>query len=201
MTDGAIRAIGTRTTNAELMRDCAQLGYLNGRVLDMTYGLGRFWNLHRPTTMVTNDLNESTDAMFHRDFTKLPFPDGTFRSVVLDAPYKLNGTGGSHASDEGYGVADKLTVNERMALMYNGLAEARRLASYGAHILFKCQDQVVSGNKVWQTIEFANYGQNLLDLKLIDMLHVSSYRAQPSGRRQLHSRGDYSTLLVFVKPF
>ena len=30
-------------TNAEMIEDVARLGYLDGSVLDVTYGLGTFW--------------------------------------------------------------------------------------------------------------------------------------------------------------
>jgi hypothetical protein len=193
-----VRSIGDRTSNAELMRDCKQLGYLDGLVLDMTYGLGRFWKLHRPRALITNDIDETTDAMWHLDFTMLPCSNETFRAVVFDPPYKLNGTGGSHPSDKGYGVADSLSVESRMDLIFDGVTEGARVLAPSGHLLVKCQDQVVSGHKVWQTWLITDAGQSL-GLRLVDMLHVQSYRPQPAGRRQLHSRGDYSSLLVFKK--
>jgi hypothetical protein len=191
-----VRAIGDRTNNAELMHDCMKLGYLDGYVLDMTYGLGRFWRIVRPLRMVTNDLDRATDAVVHRDFTCLPFRSNAFGSVVFDPPYKLNGTGGSHPSDKGYGVADSLSVESRMRLIFDGITEGARVLAPGGHLLVKCQDQVVSGHKVWQTHLVGLQGRRV-GLDLVDMLHVQSYRPQPAGRRQLHSRGDYSTLLVF----
>lgn len=196
-----VRAIGDRTNNAELMRDCMTLGYITGAVLDMTYGLGRFWRLVRPEHLVTNDLDASTGAQWHLDFTnliKLCCWGDTFDTVVFDPPYKLNGTGGSHPSDAGYGVANSDSVEQRMELIFAGLDEANRVCAPKGHVLVKCQDQVVSGRKVWQTWLITDAGQSL-GLRLVDMLHVQSYRPQPAGRRQLHSRGDYSTLLVFKK--
>lgn len=191
-----ILAFGNRRDNAQLMADCATLGYLPEPVLDMTYGQGRFWLKHEPDDMITNDLDPYTNADTHDDFSKMPYIDGRFRSVVFDPPYKLNGTGGSHPSDAGYGVADTKTVAERQRLIQAGLLEGARLTS--RFLLVKCQDQVVSGRKTWQTLQITAYVAGV-GLPLVDMLHVQSYRAQPTGRRQLHSRGDYSTLLVFEK--
>lgn len=193
-----VRAIGDRTNNAQLMADCARLGYLDGPVLDLTYGLGRFWNDHCPEALITNDLNRDTAADHHFDFTKTPWPDDYAYTVVLDPPYKLNGTGGSHPSDAGYGVADNLSVEDRMHLITRGCAEALRLAD--RFVLIKCQDQVVSGRVYWQTLEIIETMRARSPFKpnrLRDMLHVQGYRPQPPGRRQVHARRDYSTLLVF----
>jgi hypothetical protein len=66
-------------------------------------------------------------------------------------------------------------------------------------LLVKCQDQVVSGAKVWQTRLVADFVERHLGFVLDDMLHVQGYRPQPQGRRQIHSRGDYSTLLIFAR--
>jgi hypothetical protein len=200
MSDGAIRSIGNRTSNAELMRDCWRLGYLDGRVLDVTYGQGRFWKTYRPERLTTNDIDVTTDAEWHFDFTELPVIwAGSFDTVVFDPPYKLNGTGGSHPSDKGYGVADSLSVESRMDLIFDGVTEGARVLAPSGHLLVKCQDQVVSGHKVWQTFVIPELAGVECGLRLVDRLHVQSYRPQPAGRRQLHSRGDYSSLLVFKK--
>jgi hypothetical protein len=195
-----VMAIGDRTNNAELMRDIAALGYLPEPVLDATYGKGRFWNLYRPERMVTNDLDPTTDADVHRDFRRLLFPSGVFASVMFDPPYKLNGTStgiGPSASDDDYGVGGAYSsVEQKMTLIRDGLTECARLADQ--YIILKCQDQVVSGNVVWQTRIFTDHAERL-GFKLVDMLHVRGYRAQPPGRRQLHARRDYSTALVFER--
>jgi len=194
-----VRAIGDRTNNAQLMADCDTLGYLGDTVLDLTYGLGRFWNHVTPLTLTTNDLNPETSAAFNEDFTKTRWLDNSFDTVVLDAPYKLNGTGGSHPSDKGYGVAgDYASVEDKMLLIWQGSTEALRLARH--FVLIKCQDQVVSGKVYWQTQSVIAHMANRGIFKpnrLVDMLHVQGYRPQPPGRRQVHARRDYSTLLVF----
>lgn len=191
-----VRAIGDRTNNAQLMRDCWLLGYLpRGVQLDMTYGTGRFWKDYRSDLLITNDLYTTAD--FHYDFTALPVHWAeNFVAVIFDPPYKLNGTGGSHPSDGSYGVAN--SGKNRMTPIYDGVAEGARVLAPGGYLLVKCQDQVVSGKKVWQTFGVKTAGE-ANDLTLVDQLHVQSYRPQPAGRRQLHSRGDYSTLLVFRK--
>lgn len=193
-----VLAIGERRNNAEAIHDAAELGYINGLVLDMTYGKGRFWKLYRPdnASFYTNDLDRSTTAHYNDDFTHLMWPNDKFDTVVFDPPYKLNGTGGSHPSDAGYGVANK--GKDRLGLIYLGLVEAIRVCAPNGHILVKCQDQVVSGQKVWTTFAIHRVCR-ANDLRLVDQLHVRSYRPQPAGRRQVHARQDYSTLMVFQK--
>lgn len=196
-----IRAIGDRTNNAQLMRDCRDLGYLDGKVFDATYGKGRFWNLWAPPQLTTNDAYvPGCDYSFN--FKHIGLPTSSFDTVVFDPPYKLNGTStglGPSAADDDYGVGGQyVTVADKMGLIVDGAAECSRIAS--RYLLVKCQDQVVSGRVVWQTMSISSYlmfGRPELGVSLVDMLHVQGYRKQPEGRRQLHARRDYSTLLVF----
>lgn len=58
----AVLSIGERTTNAELMADCAALGYLDGHVLDATYGLGNFWTTFAPAQFTACDLDPAKRA-------------------------------------------------------------------------------------------------------------------------------------------
>lgn len=200
--DAEVMAIGTRSNNAQLIADCHALGYLPEPVIDLTYGKGRFWTEHRPDDLYTNDLDTSTDAQVHEDFTRTSWMDGQFAATVFDPPYKLNGTSkprGPATSDADYGVAgDYMPMVERHNLMRAGLIEAIRITKPGGFILAKCQDQVSSGRVRWQTRMLekvaAKHG-----CVLVDELHVRGYRQQPPGRSQKHARRDYSTLLVFRK--
>lgn len=197
-----VRAIGERYNNAELMSDCALLGYFPGRVLDATFGTGRFWKTYRPFNLTTNDLYGGITTDYTYDFRHFTgFRDDAFDSVVFDAPYKLNGTStglGPSSSDDGYGVGGRYSsVTAKMNLIHAGAYECGRVASQ--FLLVKCQDQVVSGNVVWQTRLIADRLECCSTFKLVDMLHVQGYRKQPEGRRQIHARRDYSTLLVFHK--
>jgi hypothetical protein len=201
----AVRAIGERTNNADLIADCHALGYLNDDdyTLDPTYGLGRFWTKWKPTWLVGSDLDPAKSMSGESvDFTDLPIDDKTFDAVVFDPPYKLNGTStgkGPAASDEGYGVGGSYTtVADRHQLMLDGINEAVRVLKVGGRLLVKCQDQVCSGRVQWQTDMVTAYAIECGCVK-VDALHVQSYRAQPEGRRQLHARRDYSTLLIFRK--
>lgn len=223
-----VLAVAART-NAQLVVACVQLGYLRHdmHVLDPTYGLGRFWRDWHPRHLVACDLDPTRSPLGHSiDFTDLPYPAGCFDAVVLDGPYKLNGTGGSHPSDDAYGVANTETWRARHALICAGIADAARVLAPGGTLLVKCQDQVCSGAVRWQTHEFTACAiEHGCDL--VDMLHLVGYREQPefvtcrrcrgtgmqrvrvhpvcdlcagSGRRPRawrHAHRNYSTLLVF----
>lgn len=193
-----------RRTNAALVLDCVELGYLNEEfvTLDPTWGLGAFWRAWRPANLVACDLDPSKSPLGQPvDFTALPFGNESFDRVVFDPPYKLNGTStgaGCSASDAAYGVAHRASRTRRHDLAEQGITECVRVLRPDGMLLVKCQDQVNSGKKRWQTIEFSQHAQRL-GCELVDQLHVFSHRPQPANRRQLHARQNYSTLLVLKK--
>jgi hypothetical protein len=218
--------------NAELIAQCAELGYLREEwmTLDPTYRKGRFWKKWRPKRLYRHDIDPAFAPDGPMDFTAIQYLDGTFSAVTFDPPYKLNGTGGSHASDEGYGVAWKgVPRAAKYKLAMAGALECIRVLEPGGYLLWKCQDQVESGHKQWQTRIFADWGE-ANGCRLVDMLHLPSYRAQPdmkclacdgdgyaaglggtvercawcdgTGRVtkiQEHSRQNYSTMLILQK--
>lgn len=199
-----VRALGDppRRSNAGLIADLATLGYFDGRVIDLTYGKGRFWNDFRPKLMVTNDLNPATDSDLHHDFTNMPVPDGMFDMAVFDPPYKLNGTaskGGPATSDDDYGVGGEYrTPKARHELMRMGLSEAARLSR--GFVLVKCMDQVVSGTMHWQ-VDLMTEHAKTLGLRKVDTGLVYGYREQPmTGRVQKHLHRDFSTAIIFQVP-
>lgn len=200
-----IYALGTRETNGELIADAHDLGYIPGRVLDTTIGPDAgFWTKHRPDELVTNDINPSVEADFHHDIRDgLPFDDRSFDTVVFDPPYRMSGTRkGTSASvlDERYGLDGEY---EPASVIYDrferGTLESLRLA--GQFVLVKCMDQISSGSYqpqtffVWRTATTA--GAILVDHLLVVSNHP---RSQPAGRRQVHARREYSSLLVFRAP-
>jgi len=202
MTSKPVMAISEAKNNAQLIAQCAQLGYLrkNWTILDPTYGKGRFWNDWQPNRLVISDLDPNSDATIHHDFTALPHMDRVFDAVVFDPPYKLNGTPtskGPASGDESYGVNKYVPIDERHQLIYDGLDECLRVLKPKGMLLAKCQDQVSSGRVHWQTMLITQHLAD--DATLVDMLHLPGYRRQPLGRRQIHARRNYSTLLIFRK--
>jgi hypothetical protein len=187
-----------RRLNSQAIYDCVRLGYLSSddRVLDATYGEGRFWNLWRPVTLAMNDLDPECGNM-HHDFTALPFDDRSWDVVVFDPPYKLNGTpskGGPASSDGGYGVAVAARWQDRMKLIVDGAIECARVAD--RLLLVKVMDQVCSQQIRWQTHVVIDA---LGTWRLLDELYVVGERKQPDGRTQRHASRNYSTLMVFTR--
>jgi hypothetical protein len=184
-------------TNAAMIADAVMpLGYIEGSVLDATYGeCGGFWKDYRPEGLVTNDLN--ADADHHHDFRAFPFPDRAFTTVVYDPPYKLNGRPQDDVMDQRFGTGQYLTIGERLAMIEDGAVECWRITD--KWLLVKCMDQVVSGRMCWQTHRITNLlvplGARLKDR--FDFL--TTPRKQPEDRGQKHARSNYSTLLVFVR--
>lgn len=200
-----VMAISEAKNNAELIAECAQLGYLDRTwvTLDCTYGKGRFWTEWKPDhlNLVCSDLNPSDRHVSKVDFTCMPYADDAFDAVVFDPPYKLSGTShnrGPASGDASYGVSSYVPIFERHSLIFDGLDECMRVLKSGGYLLVKCQDQVSSGRVHWQTRLFAGHAE-ALGATLVDMLHLPSYRRQPKGTRQLHARRNYSTLLILRK--
>lgn len=195
-----ILAAAKRSTNAELIAECRQLGYLrdDARVLDPTFGLGTFWRDWRPADLVACDLNPAKSPLgVSVDFTALPWEDEAFDAVVFDPPYKLSGTATASVDDR-YGVDGYMPIADRHQLILVGLAECIRVLRVGGRLLVKVQDQVASGRVWWQT-DMVTRAAEEQGCRKVDALLFLGGRSQPKGRRQVHARRNYSTLLVFVK--
>lgn len=195
-------------TNADLIADCARLGYLDAswRTLDPTYGRGRWWTAWRPDELVAHDLR--TDGV---DFRRLPEPDGSFDAAVFDPPYVC--TGGRSTStigefNDAYGLTDAPRTPAGLQEMNNaGLAELVRVLGPRRYLLVKSKDYVWSGRLFIGTHHTITEGLRL-GLELVDRFeHIGRPGPQPTRSRadgapvrQHHARRNLSTLLVFRTP-
>lgn len=186
-----------RGTNADLISACARLGYIEGKVLDATYGRGAFWNVWRPERLTTNDLHADGTVEFGFDFRRLGFDDGEFDTVVFDPPYKLNGTPVLGEQDARYGTNTRMNRDEVMALIRDGARDCWRVTA--RWLLVKCQDQVEGGKMRWQTDMVTRVIEDLGGRKVDRFDLVGNVRPQPPGRQQRTSRHTSSQLLVFRK--
>lgn len=219
MTETVVAAKRWKNT-AELIRDCWQLGYVKGHVYDMTPGDSGLWATQLP---------EAPEVEYWANFGRIDFralgvlhEDSKFDTVFFDPPYKLNGTSRLEM-DRRYGVDVRGTLAERRALIEDGFREALRICKPDGHVLVKCQDQVCSGRMQWQTDWLTDIARGLDkwrgDVEEIpiepepvaekvdrfDMLGwalkqpMGPSKRYPRGRKQKHSHGRGSTLLVFRK--
>lgn len=192
-----VLAIGGWRNNAELIRDVAQLGYLDGHVLDATFGEGNFWAAWSPKHLTTNDLHKNADL--HANFTALPFADDTFDAVVFDPPYRMSGRRDRGSFDQRFGLVEYRDNRTILGDITSGAIECLRVTR--RHLLVKCQDQVNGGRVRWQTDlvtqTVTDHGATKVDR--FDFVPPSR-RPQPAHRRQLTARRNHSTLLVFTKP-
>jgi hypothetical protein len=185
-------------SNAHLIEDVAKLGYLEGHVLDATYGLGTFWKRWQPEKLTTNDLY--CEAEHRYDFRSFPVEwKRAFDVTVFDPPYKLNGRPDPKV-DGRYGVDRAMPWQDRYWLIIDGLLECRQVTKRDGFVLLKCQDQVCSGAVRWQTIDFTNAAKTF-GMTLVDRFDMTGKaRKQPmTGRKQRHAHGRPSTLLVFQR--
>lgn len=184
-------------TNARMIAEAVvPLGYIEGDVFDATYGKhGGFWKEWRPADLTTNDLHAPAD--FHEDFTGFSFDDQAATTVVFDPPYKLNGTPALGDFDNRFGIADRLTRDEKLGMIRAGAVECWRLTA--RWLLVKVQDQVEGGRMRWQTLMVIDALVER-DAQLVDRFDfLFDPRPQPGDRRQLTARSNYSTLLVFKR--
>lgn len=188
-----VMAIRTSGTNADLIADAAELGYLdwNWDILDATWGKGNFWTKWSPrlTHFLTKNDLYVPEAEFNYDFRAFPPEwEERFRAVVFDPPYKLQGTSsnaGPASSNASYGMDREYQPTESVYALYcDGVTECARVLKPGGFLLVKCMDQVVSGRVEWMSIAAANHGHLKLGLDLVDTLMLMGHRAQPERTRK-----------------
>lgn len=206
-----IRAFGdpVRRTNAELMMDCIELGYVRpqldgddvGPILDATYGEGGMWkDVDPPHALIKNDLDPDRGDV-HFDYREPPAKwAGLFSTIVFDPPYKLQGshsTGNAELSQR-FGLSNYQSVADIHSDMRLGVLQLYSCLREHGFMLVKCQDQVAGGQMRWQTHLVASWAGEV-GLHVVDQLMVAGYRPQPKGRVQRTAHRDYSSLMVLRK--
>ena len=95
--------------------------------------------------------------------------------------------------------APKLTsIEVRLKDIRDGAVECYRVCR--KFLLVKCMDMVEGGRLRWQTDMVSDVIQAAGGQKVDRFEYLKPWRPQPPGRRQITSRRNYSTLLVFRKP-
>ncbi len=214
---GPILAHDIYRNNAEVIAyGCVPLGILRPDMLirDVTYGLGKFWTLWMPDgglksrdnrtgQLVASDIDpDKTTFLGPVDATNTGEWADWWDALVIDGPYKLNGTsggGGPASSDDAYGVHVPSKWRDRHQLIIDMMTEGHRILKPGGVMLVKMQDQVCSQKLRMQTYIFAKHAIEELGMELTNRFQLEGFRAQPEGRRQATERSNYSTLHVYRK--
>ncbi len=204
-------------TNAELIAAVAEL-YLSPSMLavDVTYGLGKWWEQWRPDRLVAHDLDRTKgDGV---DFTALPEADAVYDLAAFDPPYVAPGGRASSTVPQmahAYGMhssassprANQTLIDAGLDELYRVLRPAarRRGRLVSGVALVKVADYVSSGRRQpcthWTRTRALELGFTILD----EFVYVTSGGPQPTRnadgtpRRQVHARNNYSTLLVLEK--
>lgn len=187
-----VRAFGLWKNNAEMIADVAKLGYLNGRVLDPTWGEGAFWTIFKPRKLVRHDLH-TFDGVDVRDLV-YKHRRKTFDSVVIDLPYAFRGRA-TVDFDAKYGVNEYRSANKVMQLIFDAMASCEPLLRHNGYLLVKCQDQVVSGSVRWQTDEITSWAVTHGFRKVDRFDLIGNGRTQPKRTKECPTCGGNSVLL------
>lgn len=125
--------------NDDLIARIAPL-YLNGRVLDCTYGRGMWWRKFRPADFTTHDL-----ALDGIDFRDLPEPANHFDAVCFDPPYVPSGGNGPSAKEyrDRYGLTARTRL-QMDRLIDDGIRGCARVLKPSGFLLAKCCDFLIT---------------------------------------------------------
>lgn len=176
-------------TNADLIEQVRKLGYLDGDVIDLTYGdKGGWWKRWRPDQL----------TVFEGDFTQ-PI-DGQWDTVCYDPPYI--DTGGTETStvpgfQSTYGINTSRRTSDVLHLVTEGLENAAHATR--DYLLVKCMDYVSGGRfrpmTHWITGHALGIGLFMHD----EIIHHAG--SGPGGHNivtQKRARRTHSKLLVFT---
>jgi hypothetical protein len=195
--------------NADLIKEVTRLyAFPGAKILDMTYGKGRFW--------AKTDLSQYQFAMMDIEpvaqvqgtLRNVPFQDEIFNIVVLDPPYAHNpGTANPHS----YAAPNVRYNGHTTASMYNadimdlyrdGMTEAYRVLSPdGGQVWVKCKDEVEREVQRWSHIKIYEMALDLgfCARDLFVLTGMTAPQRWP-GRTQHHARKLHSFLWIFTRP-
>ena len=192
--------------NAGLFAQIMRLYVPEGsRVLDMTYGLGNFWDspgIKERYRLVSMDMDRP--AHVRGVLEHPPFKAESFDCVVLDPPYANHGAEHTTPMKESIAKSYNLkagTDSRRVYLMYlEGIKAAAALLRSGGALLVKCQDSIESGRQHWAVQYVLSMG--LTSGLVAEDLFILVQDGTPAMRHpyQKHARKNHSYFWVFKRP-
>lgn len=187
--------------NAGLIASIAPL-YLDGSVLDVTYGLGAWWRRFTPEPFAHHDLAD--DGV---DFRALPYEDASWDAICFDPPYIPSramdtSTKRGRTHRLAYGLNERRSRADVDALMADGLSECARVA--GRWVLAKCCDYSESAGSFHLGHITAIAAGEAAGMRVADLIVHGYFNAggptNPSLRRVRRTRRTHSYLIVFRAP-
>lgn len=197
-----IRSVQSHRNNGPVIAAAASLWIKPTDVVaDVTYGRGNFWTRYRPEHLIEHDKYVGDGV----DFRRLPEASGSLDVVVFDPPYiAQGGRDTSTVQDmlDRYGLIDcPRTTAESLALIADGITEARRVLAPSGRLLVKCMDYINGGRLVLGRHHVVTTAMAAGMEQVDEFIHDKGAPGpQPKGRNQVHSRRSHSFLCVFQVP-
>lgn len=176
------------------------------RVVDPTYGNGRFWRLADAGLYDARLTDLMRDGV---DMRALPLADESVDFEVIDPPYRYTPAKNTKQEDTpGHGRVDGIYNLQQAGLkdtaavlsLYGaGMREAFRVLRRGGFLVVKCQDTVQDGKNIWVHCILRDVAESI-GFACRDMLVVTPRSVlKTRWSQQRHLRKAHSYFLVFRK--
>lgn len=166
------------------------------RVLDLTFGLGKWWSGYKPINFVGYRGNFTTVRKFSWEFDV----------VVYDPPYVSVGGRDTHGAtgremNRRYGMdMSAMSPLENQKMIDKGFGKGWRALKEGGLLMVKCSDYISSGRFVQGHRHVLDMARNRGMEQVDEFIHFSGSGPQPlEGRTQTHSHRAHSFLCIFKK--
>jgi len=175
------------------------------RVLDATYGHGRFWEQQTPGTwrIVGTDTRwpehppNPDHARIVANYTALPFKEGSFDAVICDPPFLTGG-----------GAQGRMKLRYTAPANYKLLIDALNAAQSQFHqvltpkgiVVVKTMDTIDGRRRRWLHIDLVNAWANTFRLKDMFVKVGTTNIRDPHWTNQNLSRAAHTFFLIFTKP-
>lgn len=178
------------------------------RVLDMTYGKGRFWeknSLQRDNRWTVYGLDErnltptTPDPTHHRvtaRWSALPFAAKTMDVIVIDPPFLVHAAGTSIIKQR---YTSPANYPKLLASLEAAAPEARRVMTDSGVIIAKTMDTIDGRQRRWLHHDIKDLWEP--DLYLIDnfVSIAHSNIRDPHWTNQRRSRAAHCNFMIFAK--
>ena len=201
-------------SDSELITRILHLHRSGPRVLDVTFGHGRFWGrddlvgpgqekyrvLGLDLRMASLDVRAQlarfpqVEGVFAGDYTKLPFKRGSFDVVICDPPFLARGGAGSRMKQR-YSVTG--TYEDLLLSLERGMDEFVRVLKPKGIVILKMMDLTEGRRRRWSHIDIANLWIPRLRLDDLIIKIAPQSMDSPTWKSQQRSRASHTYFMVF----